>query len=69
MKVRMEAGDGNPSRLKFHDVDSGHKLGRVEQATLSADLNGATLQLTVAGETTPILKGRIDSEHGFIFEG
>lgn len=44
MKVRIEAGDGRSIRFKLVDMDTGEKIGLVQEALLEVTLKGERLR-------------------------
>jgi hypothetical protein len=44
MKIRIEAGNGVPERFKLFDMETGEKLGLVQEVNLQVSVKGSKLR-------------------------
>ena len=44
MKIRIETNDGNPNRFKLFDMETGEKLGLVQEVNLEVTVKGSRLR-------------------------
>ncbi len=44
MKIRIEAGNGIPERFKLYDMETGEKLGLVQEVNLEVTVKGSRLR-------------------------
>lgn len=74
MKVQLKLADGNPSRVKLYDAESGVKLGLVKSVELKISIGEATMRYS-RGNTkdaevfmSPWLKGKETTNGSFVFD-
>jgi len=44
MKIRIEAGDGTPNRFRLFDMETGEKIGLVQEVDLQVTVKGSKLR-------------------------